>query len=207
MQLTPSIHAALREVFGFAVDRAAASLRKLLDAPVSLTAPAIYVVSPPEVQPTLSAIPLVGEGLIIFQDLLGAPSGRVGLFMSREHARALVTRVWGQMDDVEALPTSAQEVLAEIGNVLLGAAVSGLADILEMRIPLSVPIVVAQGVDSDYAGWLTRDMPPTAGAVVIMTTQLVMTTLLPGGLIVLSMATADIDPLLALLGQQRRRIS
>ncbi|MCL5025273.1 MAG: chemotaxis protein CheX [Chloroflexi bacterium] len=77
-------------------------------------------------QVSVQIVPYTSQDVTVFVGIAGSIRGVVLLGMSEDAAKALVSRLMGQ--EVEALDELAQSGVAEMGNVIAGAAATSLYD-------------------------------------------------------------------------------
>ncbi len=132
---------ALTELVNIGVSRAAASLRKMVGAPVMLSVPAVEVVT------LRGAATLLGEResedlVAVRQAFSGAFSGHALLIFPQANSLELVRAVSGGELSNEELAELEQEALAETGNVILNGCMASIANMLQRPLALSLPVVL-----------------------------------------------------------------
>jgi chemotaxis protein CheC len=130
---------ALSELFNVGLHRAAASLSEITGQRILVDMPQLVICPLAEIEPRLAAL-MGGELATIHQMFGGAVVGDAVLLLEQDKAAALAML----MTDGEAalggrIDVSAREVLAEVGNIVLGACLSGFGDMLETPVTFSVP--------------------------------------------------------------------
>jgi chemotaxis protein CheC len=135
---------ALTELVNIGVSRAAAGLATMSGEEVTLTVPAVSVVTPTE------AAAMIGGGeqdklIGIEQDYSGEISGRALLVFPEVNSLELVRAVAGAAVKPEEIPSMAPEALLETGNVVLQACLGSLANMLQRRLEISTPSLVEGG--------------------------------------------------------------
>jgi chemotaxis protein CheC len=130
---------ALRELFNVGMHRAAASLSELTRQRIIVDLPKVWVVPIDQIQQQLAAM-VEGDLATVHQIFAGPVAGDAVLLLEYEKA-ALLTRLMtdGQVAGAGRLDQSAREVLAEVGNVVLGACLSAFGDMLKVGVSFSVP--------------------------------------------------------------------
>jgi chemotaxis protein CheC len=132
---------ALTELVNIGVSRAAVSLRKMVGEQVILSVPSL------ELMTRAAAAKLIreqeNEALVaVCQDFEGAFSGRALLIFPEDSSLALVHAVAGGPlvgDDAHLME---DEALAETGNIVLNGCIASMANMLQRRLTLSLPVVV-----------------------------------------------------------------
>lgn len=135
---------ALTELVNIGVSRAAAGLATMSGEEVTLTVPAVSVVT------TAQAATMIGGGVEdrligIEQDYTGEISGRALLVFPEVNSLELVRAVAGAAVKPEEIPSMAPEALLETGNVVLQACLGSLANMLQRRLEISTPSLVEGG--------------------------------------------------------------
>ena len=132
---------ALTELVNIGVSRAAAGLATMSGEEVTLSVPAVSVVTPAE------AAKMIGGGaegklIGIEQDYAGEISGRALLVFPEVNSLELVRAVAGAAVKPEDIRAIAPEALLETGNVVLQACLGSLANMLQRRLEISTPTLV-----------------------------------------------------------------
>jgi chemotaxis protein CheC len=130
---------ALGELFNVGLHRAAASLSEITGQRIDVDMPRLLICPIEEIEKPLAEL-VGGEVATVHQMFGGAVAGDAVLLLEHDKAAAL-TKL---MTDGEAalggrLDQSAREVLAEIGNIVLGACLSGFGDMLDLPVSFQVP--------------------------------------------------------------------
>jgi chemotaxis protein CheC len=139
MTLTEAETDALAELFNVGLHRAAASLSDVTGQRIVVDMPKLVICEVSEIEQRLADL-VGGEIATVHQMFGGSVAGDAVLLMEHDKAAALARL----MTDGEAatggrLDQSAREVLAEIGNIVLGACLSGFGDMLQLPVSFSVP--------------------------------------------------------------------
>ena len=132
---------ALTEIVNIGVSRAASSLRKMIGDQVTLSVPAIEVVSQRRAARLISEReipPLVA----IRQDFSGPFSGRALLIFPEENSLELVRAVTGDELSVQEVLDIEHEALAETGNIILNSCLATMANMLQRSLTMTIPEVV-----------------------------------------------------------------
>jgi len=130
---------ALGELFNVGLHRAAASLSEITGQRIEVDMPRLIICPIEEIEKPLAEL-VGGEVATVHQMFGGAVAGDAVLLLEHDKAAEL-TKL---MTDGEAalggrLDQSAREVLAEIGNIVLGACLSGFGDMLDLPVSFQVP--------------------------------------------------------------------
>lgn len=135
---------ALTEIANMAMGRAATSLGQLVNSEIKLTVPSVEILSDVE---AIKAVTRMGsEQLIaVSEDFRGLFGGRVLLIFPEETSLELVRIVVSKDMPHDELVALENEAIAEIGNIVLNAWVTTLANLLKRNLVMSVPQVLRGG--------------------------------------------------------------
>jgi chemotaxis protein CheC len=139
---------ALAELFNVGLHRAAASLSEITGQRILVDMPRLVICEIAEIENRLADL-VGGEIATVHQMFGGAVAGDAVLLLAHDDAAVLAKL----MSDGEAglggrLDESAREVLAEIGNIVLGACLSGFGDMLQLPVSFSVPRIHIESIKS-----------------------------------------------------------
>jgi chemotaxis protein CheC len=129
---------ALTELINVAYGRAAASLSELTHQRISLESPKLDVYLLSEVKQALIQI-YDEEVWSIHQVFAGGMSGHAMLLVDEKSATRLGARVLGESSADNIAFESVQEVLTEVGNIVLQASLGICGDLLHIQVTFSVP--------------------------------------------------------------------
>ena len=132
---------ALTELFNVGLHRAAASLSEITGQRIVVDLPRLWIVRAEEAELRLRDL-LTGELAAVHQVFGGAVAGDAVLLIEQNKAAELarlVTR--GGAGSGGRLDESAREVLAEMGNIVLSACLSGFGDMLDVPVSFYVPTI------------------------------------------------------------------
>ncbi len=146
---------ALGELFNVGLHRAAASLSEITGQRILVDMPRLVICPIAEIESRLADL-VGGEIATVHQMFGGAVAGDAVLLLEHDNA-ALLARL---MTDGAAAPggrmdQSAREVLAEIGNIVLGACLSGFGDMLQTPVSFSVPRIQIESLKTILRSLLT----------------------------------------------------
>ena len=132
---------ALAELVNIGVNRAAASLRTMIEQEVILSVPEVQVVTRAE------AARIIGERnheklVAVHQAFEGEISGRALLIFPETNSLELVRAVTGGELPLEDIIELEQEALAETGNVILNGCLATIANMLHRNLNISLPEIV-----------------------------------------------------------------
>ena len=132
---------ALTEIVNIGVSRAAASLRKMVDAEVLLSVPSLDIITQ-HAAAVLIGQREVDELVAVRQSFSGAFSGRALLIFPQGQSLELVRAVAGGDMSAEDLVEMEVEALAETGNVILNGCLASMANMLQRSLDMSIPEVM-----------------------------------------------------------------
>lgn len=129
---------ALSEVFNVGAGRAAASLSEIVGDEVLLSVPSVEIRKSSEID--LSAISLESNRFgTVHQTFSGSFQAEALLLFTEEHALEIVRDMMGSQISLEDLAEFEQEAMCEIGNIILNACLSAMADMLNIPLDCSLP--------------------------------------------------------------------
>jgi chemotaxis protein CheC len=129
---------ALAEIFNIGVGRAAASLSQIVEEEIELTAPTIHFLSPDKVGDALGGAEFDHLSLVA-QDFQGPFDARGMLVFPETNALVIVGHMLGEVVPPEILSEYEQEAMCEVGNIILNACISALADLFCIEFRGSLP--------------------------------------------------------------------
>ena len=139
MDLNELQHDALGEIFNIGVGRAAASLSQIVNDTVLLSAPGVMLVHRDD-----AAKVLLGSEFRQFstvsQHFSGAFDAEAMLVFPEYNALEIVRLMVGPHMSVEELSEFEQEAMCEVGNIILNACMSALADLFHLTLNGTLPI-------------------------------------------------------------------
>ena len=157
---------ALTELFNIGLHRAAASLSELTGQRVLVDLPRLWVCTLDDLQPRLLEL-VDGDLATVHQVFRGQVAGDAVLLLEYEKAALLAKLMTG--GDVATggvLDQSAREVLAEVGNIVLGACLSGFGDMLQMPVSFSVPRIHIESLRTILSSLLVETSEPQYAVIV-----------------------------------------
>jgi len=129
----------LSELFNVGLHRAAASLSEITGQRIMVDMPKLVVCPISEIEKPLANL-VGGEIATVHQIFGGAVVGDAVLLIEHDKAALLAKLMTsGEAAGGGRLDQSAREVLAEIGNIVLGACLSGFGDMLDLPVSFQVP--------------------------------------------------------------------
>lgn len=132
---------ALTEIVNIGVGRAASSLRKMIGDQVTLSVPAIDIVSQRRAARLISERE-AADLVAVRQDFDGAFAGRALLIFPESNSLELVRAVTGESLSAEDLAEMEREALTETGNVILNSCLATIANMLKRSLAMTIPEVL-----------------------------------------------------------------
>ncbi|MFZ6870648.1 chemotaxis protein CheC [Undibacterium sp. Di27W] len=129
---------ALSEVFNVGAGRAAASLSDIVGEEVRLSVPSVEIRKSSEID--VSSMGLQSERFgAVHQTFSGSFEAEAILLFTEEHALEIVRDMMGSQISLEDLAEFEQEAMCELGNIILNACLSAMADMLNIPLNCSLP--------------------------------------------------------------------
>jgi len=136
----------ITELINIGFSKSAASLSELTGYRILLSVPEIKVLPVLELEPLLKT--LVPDKIsTVHQIFSGALQGDAMLILSQEGSRALTRLLVDEPDLDISVEASMQEVLTEVGNILLNSCLGMFGNILKIQITFSVPRLELETLD------------------------------------------------------------
>ncbi|MCD6290007.1 MAG: chemotaxis protein CheC, partial [Anaerolineae bacterium] len=143
----PTQHQALRMLVNNGVEQTTIALSALVDKRVRLSAPEVTICSLTELGSRLSDI-LPGEVVTVHQIFNGAMTGDAMLLLEFESANTLIALLTGISPLPGRLGRADQDVLLEVGNILLNTFVGTLSNTMETCVTFTIPDLRLEAVNS-----------------------------------------------------------
>jgi len=195
---------ALLEVVNIATGRTAASLSTLAGQRVHIEVPELEVLTLSELIYQLDKM-TEGEAASVQQVFGGAFEGMALLLLAQADVLELVSLLVGETNQTERLDTSAQEVLVEVGNMLLNACIGSFGNLLRVHISFSVPRMY-QKVVGEVLASLTIEGQGITHALMIHTLFRLSSGLVQGQLVIL-LGVTSLERLLLAVEQLTASVS
>jgi chemotaxis protein CheC len=129
---------ALSELINIGFGRAAASLSRLTGHRVQLEAPTVAIYPIQELHAALGTL-VQGEIATVHQVFSGPVTGDALLVLDAQGAALIKELLTGEPALPISVDASAQEVITEVGNVLLNACLGMFGNLLQVHVSFSVP--------------------------------------------------------------------
>lgn len=131
---------ALAEIFNIGVGRAASSLSLVVGDQIELTAPAIALCPLDRVQESLEGLEF-RQFSMVSQRFSGDFDSQAILIFPEANALEIVRLMAGAVElSIEELSELEQEAMCEVGNIILNACMSAVADMLEISFDGTLPV-------------------------------------------------------------------
>ena len=137
---------ALTEVFNVGAGRAALSLSEIVGEEVMLSVPSIEVLKAEEVNSRV--LTLKDDKFAIVSQLFSGPfDAEAVLLFTENYALEIVRDMMGSQMSIEDLAEFEQEAMCELGNIILNACLSAMADMLGISLNSSLPTYAMSSPD------------------------------------------------------------
>jgi len=129
---------AMTEIFNIGAGRAAASLSEIVGDEVKLSIPNIQLYQSTEISADTLALnsPRLGA---VKQAFSGPFDADAMLLFTEERALEIVHDMMGSQVGIEEVAEFEQEAMCELGNIILNACLSSMADMLDITMDSSLP--------------------------------------------------------------------
>ena len=129
---------ALTEIFNIGAGRAASSLSEIVGEEVKLSVPRVQLYQSSEINAEVLSLnsPRVGA---VKQSFSGPFDADAMLLFTEERAMEIVHDMMGSQVGIEEMVEFEQEAMCELGNIILNACLSSMADILKLTLDSSLP--------------------------------------------------------------------
>jgi chemotaxis protein CheC len=138
-QLSELQRDALGELFNIGVGRAASALSQIVNDEVELTAPSITLAPPEKLAETLLSSEF-REISMVTLDFTGPFDAKSMLIFPERNALAIIGGMLEVSLSPEELAEFEQEAMCEVGNIILNACISALADLFEVEFSGGLPV-------------------------------------------------------------------
>lgn len=184
---------ALTEIFNIGAGRAASCLSEIVGDEVQLSVPQVQFLQSAEINPATLALNSLRLGAVK-QQFNGPFQAEAMLLFTEERALEIVRDMMGSQLSVAELAEYEQEAMCELGNIILNACLSSMADVLNLTLDSSLP---AYSVDTPEAvlGQIvaTADQP----VMLVLHIDLVIEKRLSQGRLVFLLSSSSLEKLLA----------
>ncbi|MFJ9449886.1 MULTISPECIES: chemotaxis protein CheX [unclassified Herbaspirillum] len=137
---------ALTEVFNVGAGRAALSLSEIVGEEVMLSVPSIEVLKAEDVNSRV--LTLKDDKFATVSQLFSGPfDAEAVLLFTENYALEIVRDMMGSQMSIEDLAEFEQEAMCELGNIILNACLSAMADMLGISLNSSLPTYAMSSPD------------------------------------------------------------
>ncbi len=162
----------LEELMNIAFGSASAELGEVIDIRVSLNVPEIYIINAENVPDFLEeAIENDEKPRIVEQNFWGDFLGKCFLVLSTGNEEDIITLTGRELTEEEKVPPYAEikhnGILLEIGNILIGACIGKISEMLNTVVTYSEPAIKSQ--NSNFHTLLPDFEEPAMGAILLKT--------------------------------------
>lgn len=130
---------ALTEIFNIGAGRAASSLSEIVGEEVKLSVPRVQLYQSSEINAGVLSLnsPRLGA---VKQSFSGPFNADAMLLFTEERAMEIVHDMMGSQVGIDEMVEFEQEAMCELGNIILNACLSSMADILKLTLDSSLPV-------------------------------------------------------------------
>jgi len=150
---------ALSEVFNVGAGRAAASLSEIVGDEVRLSVPSVEIRKSSEIDKTVLGLDSERFGAV-HQTFTGAFEAEAILLFTEDHALEIVRDMMGSQISIEDLAEFEQEAMCELGNIILNACLSAMADMLNIPLNCSLPDYTVATIEDIFQRITTEEDEP-----------------------------------------------
>ncbi|MGZ4968555.1 MAG: chemotaxis protein CheX [Methylobacter sp.] len=129
---------ALAEIFSIGAGRAALSLSEIVGDEVHISVPYVQVVNSEDISPKILSLNN-GRFGAVSQYFSGPFNAEAVLLFTEEQALKIVSDMMGSQMSLEELAEFEHEAMCELGNIILNACLSAMADILHFTLESTLP--------------------------------------------------------------------
>ncbi len=129
---------ALAEIFSIGAGRAALSLSEIVGDEVHISVPSVQVINSEDINATTLSLNN-GRFGAVSQYFSGPFNAEAVLLFTEEQALKIVSDMMGSQMSIEELAEFEHEAMCELGNIILNACLSAMADILHFTLESSLP--------------------------------------------------------------------
>lgn len=137
---------ALTEVFSIGAGRAALSLSEIVGDEVRISVPSVQVINSKDINSTSLSLNSGRFGAVT-QHFSGPFNAEAVLLFTEEQALKIVSDMMGSRMSLEELAEFEHEAMCELGNIILNACLSAMADILNFSLESSLPDYTVSSAD------------------------------------------------------------
>lgn len=137
---------ALAEIFSIGAGRAALSLSEIVGDEVRISVPSVQVIFTEDINSTTLSLNSGPFGAVT-QHFSGPFDAEAVLLFTEEQALKIVSDMMGSQMSIEEIAEFEHEAMCEVGNIILNACLSAMADILSFTLESSLPHYTVASAD------------------------------------------------------------
>jgi chemotaxis protein CheC len=130
---------ALTEIFNIGAGRAASSLSEIVGEEVKLSVPHVKLYQSSKINAEVLSLNSARLGAVK-QSFIGPFNADAMLLFTEERAMEIVHDMMGSQVSIEDVAEFEQEAMCELGNIILNACLSSMADILNISLESTLPV-------------------------------------------------------------------
>lgn len=139
MNILSELHLdALAEIFSIGAGRAALSLSEIVGDEVRISVPSVQIINSEDINSATLSLNSGRFGAVT-QHFSGPFDAEAVLLFTEEQALKIVSDMMGSQISIEQLAEFEDEAMCELGNIILNACLSAMADILSFTLDSSLP--------------------------------------------------------------------
>ncbi|WP_255987412.1 chemotaxis protein CheC [Chitinolyticbacter albus] len=143
--LTPDQRDALQEVTNIAMGQAGSQLAQILESFVQLSVPRINITESAAISTGIAQLVGTPQSITaVRQAFNGTLRGEAMVMYDQDGCRDLAD-LMGYEDDLDG--AADRELLLDVSNVLVGACLNGIAELLQAKLSFSAPTIMAENVE------------------------------------------------------------
>ncbi|MDD2913686.1 MAG: chemotaxis protein CheC [Gallionella sp.] len=136
----------LTEIFNIGAGRAASSLSEIVGDQVKLSVPRVQLYKSSDINAEVLSLNGLRVGAVK-QSFSGPFDADAMLLFTEERAMEIVHDMMGSQVAIEDVAEFEQEAMCELGNIILNACLSSMADMLDLSLDSSLPIYSVGATD------------------------------------------------------------
>lgn len=137
---------ALAEVFSIGAGRAALSLSEIVGDEVRISVPSVQLITTEEISPATLSLHS-GRFGAVNQRFSGPFNAEAVLLFTEDQALKIVSDMMGSQMSIEELAEFEHEAMCELGNIILNACLSAMADVFNFTLESSLPDYAVASTD------------------------------------------------------------
>jgi len=138
---------ALTEIFSIGAGRAALSLSEIVGDEVRISVPSVQIINTEDINPASLSLTCDGRFGAVSQRFSGPFTAEAVLLFTEAEALKIVSDMMGSKMSYAELAEFEHEAMCELGNIILNACLSSMADILKFTLESSLPCYTVASAD------------------------------------------------------------